>query len=214
MKTPLSSLGGFLAAGCLIALCPGPIQATEPGFEFYRPDDPAVAEVRQLGERVVDQMGGALLAEVRRTLATDTPAMAVAKLHLKDFKPPPVVPGKPSVTAIRRTSLRVRSEANAPDAADLAALLKIQHQLENGDPIPRVLVQKVSTPGQPGEWRVYRPLAMPAQCLVCHGSREDLGAGVSDSLKTFFPHDKAVDYTPGSWRGVIRVSLTEPPARK
>lgn len=214
MKIPPSPFGGIVAAGCLVALCPGPIHAAEPDFAFYGPDDPAVAEVRRLGERVLDQTGGALLAEVRRTLATDTPAMAVAKLHLKDFKPPPAIPGKPAVTAIRRTSLQVRSGANAPDEADLAALRMIQRRLEDGEPIPKLLVQKVSPPGQPGEWRVYRPLAMPAQCLVCHGSREELGAGVADSLKTFFPDDKAVDYTPGSWRGLIRVSISDSAPKK
>ena len=214
MKTPRSPLGAFVAAGCLVALCPVALRAAEPSFEFLNPDDPAVAEVRRLGERVVDQAGSVLLAEVRRTLATNTPALAVAKLHLKDFKLPPAVPGKPAVTAVRRTSLRVRSEANAPDAADLAALRKIQRQLEDGESIAKLLVQKVSLPGQPAEWRVYRPLATPAQCLVCHGSKEELGAGVADNLKTFFPADQAVDYTPGSWRGLIRVSLSDSPPGK
>lgn len=214
MKTPLSPFGGIVAAGCLVALCSVSLRATEPSFEFLSPDDPAVAEVRRLGERVVDQAGSTLLAEVRRTLATNTPALAVAKLHLKEFKLPPAVPGKPSVIAVRRTSLRVRSEANAPDAADLAALHKIRRQLEEGAPIARLLVQRVSSPGQPAEWRIYRPLATPAQCLVCHGSRQDLGPGVADNLKTFFPADQAVDYTPGSWRGLIRVSISDSPPGK
>lgn len=163
---------------------------------------------------MVDQAGSALLAEVRRTLATNTPALAVAKLHLKEFRPPPAVPGKPFVTAVRRTSLRVRSEANAPDAADLAALQKIRRQLEEGEPISKLLVQKVAYPGQAAEWRVYRPLATPSQCLVCHGSKEELGPGVVDNLKTFFPADQAVDYTPGSWRGLIRVSISDSPPAK
>ena len=209
MKTPMLPLGRLFATACLCLLPAGTGRAAEPAYEFLSPDDPAIAEIRRLGERVVDHAGGALLSEVRRTLTTDTPALAVAKLHLKDYKLPPGAPGKPVVTAIRRTSLRVRSEANAPDEADLAALRKIQHQLEEGESISKLLVQKVAYPGQAAEWRVYRPLATPGQCLVCHGSKEELGAGVADNLKTFFPADQAVDYTPGSWRGLLRVSIAE-----
>jgi Protein of unknown function (DUF3365) len=203
-------------AGWLLALaCPVLLPAAEaatPPFEFVNPDEPAVQEIRRLGERSVDQVGAALLGEVKRVLADTTPALAVAKLHLKEYKPPPAR-GRYAVTAVRRTSLRVRSEANAPDEADRAALEKIQRQLEEGDSISRLLLQKISRPGQPAEWRVYRPLGVPGQCLVCHGSAAELAEGVPDTLKTFFPKDQAVGYTPGAWRGVLRVSIAETPAK-
>jgi hypothetical protein len=177
-------------------------------FEFVNPDEPALQEIRRLAERSVDQTGAALLSEVKRVLAETTPALAIAKLHLNELKLPPSQ-GRFAITAVRRTSLRVRSEANAPDEADFAALEKIRGQLEDGDPIARLLLQKVARAGQPVEWRVYRPLGLPSQCLVCHGTADQLAEGVPDTLKTFFPKDQAVDYSAGSWRGVIRVSIAE-----
>jgi hypothetical protein len=177
---------------------------------FVDPDDPTVAEIRRLGERTIDQVGNAMIGEVRRVLATTTPALAVGKLHLKEYKLPLAMSGKPVVSELRRTSLRVRNPANSPDAADLAALELIQDQVQRGDDVAKVLVQRVSLPGKTPEWRVYRPLVTLKQCIDCHGSNATLAPGVADTLKVFYPADKAVDYKTGEWRGLIRVSITEP----
>jgi hypothetical protein len=181
---------------------------------FVDPDDPAVTKVRQLGERTIDQMGNAMILEVRRVLTKNAPAMAIGMLHLKEYKLPLSAPGEPVVTAIRRTSLRVRNPANSPDSADLAALDLIMEQLRNGDSVARVLVQRVTLPGQPAEWRVYRPMAAMQQCLECHGKEAVLAPGVADALKVFYPADKAVDYKSGEWRGLIRVSIKAPAKTK
>lgn len=198
-----------LACG-FVASSTGWAAAAESPHTFVDPDDPAVTEIRRLGERTIDQAGNAMIGEVRRVLATTTPALAIGKLHLKEYKLPLAMPGKPVVNALRRTSFRVRNPANSPDAADLAALELIQGQLQRGDDVAKLLVQRVSLPGQPPEWRVYRPLATLKQCMDCHGADPVLAPGVADTLKVFYPADKAVDYKPGEWRGLIRVSITEP----
>jgi hypothetical protein len=179
-------------------------------FTFVDPDDPAATQVLELGDRTINQLGNALILEVRRVLAKSSPALAIGMLHLKDYKLPLSRPGQPVITAVRRTSLRVRNPANSPDIADQAALDLIMKQLQDGEDVARVLVQRVTLPGQPPEWRVYRPLAALNQCLDCHGKESALAPGVADTLKVFFPADKAVDYKPGEWRGLIRVSIQEP----
>lgn len=197
---------------CLLA--PSSFRAADAAVSshsFVDPDDASVAAIRQLGERAIDQSGHALIAEVRRVLTNTSPALAVGVLHLKDYKLPPPTPGKPAVTALRRTSLRVRNPANSPDAADLAALETIQRQLEHGDDVSKVLVQRVSLPGVPAEWRVYRPLVTLKQCMDCHGADNLLAPGVADTLKVFYPTDAAVNYKAGQWRGLIRASIVEPP---
>jgi hypothetical protein len=194
-------------------LAPSSVRAADAAvspYSFVDPDDAAVAEIRQLGERTIDQYGNALIAEVRRALTNTSPALAIGALHLKEYKLPLPTPGKPAVTALRRTSLRVRNPANSPDAADLAALEKIQLQLERGDEVSRVLVQRVSLPGLASEWRVYRPLVTLKQCMDCHGSDKILAPGVSDTLKVFYPSDSAVNYKVGQWRGLIRASIAMP----
>lgn len=192
------------------------LQAAEsatPPYSFVGPDDSATAAIRRLGERTIDHAGSSLLAEVRRVLGTTTPALGIGMLHLKDYKLPAPVPGQPVVTAVRRTSLRIRNPANSPDAADLAALERIQNELSNGDPVESLLVQRVALPGQPPEWRVYRPLVALKQCLECHGTAGTLAPGVPDTLQVFYPADRAVDYRAGEWRGLIRVSIADAPKK-
>ena len=181
---------------------------------FFDPADPAVLEIRRLGEWTLDRAGVMMQAEVRRVLADTAPAMAIGVMHLKDYKLPAYAPGKPAVTGLRRTSLHVRNPANAPDAADRAALALIKEQLDQGDPVAKILVQQVKQPGQPAEWRVYRPLVVIKQCLVCHGETAALAPGVQDALKVFYPHDTAVDYQAGDWRGLMRVTIVVPAAAK
>ncbi len=177
---------------------------------FVDPDDPTVAAVRQVGVRIIDQCGAALVAEMKRTLANSSPALAIGILHLQEYKLPAPVRGQPVVTELRRTSLQVRNPANAPDDADLAALSRIQHELEAGDPVSDVLVQRVDRPGRPVEWRVYRPLVTMKGCLDCHGPADALAPGVAETLQVYFPRDQATGFKAGAWRGLLRASLAVP----
>lgn len=183
--------------------------AETPPHIFVQADDTRVAAIRQAGERAIDHAGNALVLEVRRVLTDTAPAMALGQLHLKDYKPPPAARGLPAVTTIRRTSLLVRNPANAPDAADLAALTRIEEEIKNGDAVSNVLVQRVTFPGQTPEWRVYRPLVTLKQCTTCHGHANTLAPGVADALHVFYPTDKAIDYRAGSWRGLLRASIPD-----
>lgn len=191
--------------------------AAEPAVlshSFIDPADPAVSEIRRLGEWSLDRAGVQMQTEVRRVLADTAPAMAIGVMHMKDYKLPATAPGKPAVTGLRRTSLQVRNPANAPDAADRAVLELIKEQLNQGDPVSKILVQQITRPGQSAEWRVYRPLVVIKQCLVCHGETATLAPGVQDALKVFYPRDTAVDYHDGDWRGLMRVTIVVPAAAK
>jgi hypothetical protein len=194
------------------------IRATEPATMtqvFMDPQEPLVAEIRRLGETAIDRAGSALVLEVRRVLAVTPTVDAIGVMHLKNHQLPVAAPGSIlAVTRLQRTSLRVRNPANAPDPADRAALDLIQGQLEQGDPVAKVLVQRVTLPGQPPEWRVYRPLSAMKECLQCHGTPDTLAPGVAARLKELYPEDPAVNYRPSDWRGLLRVSITDQPVAK
>lgn len=173
-------------------------------------DDASTSEIREFGSRLIDRIGGSLMTEVARTVAKSGLETAAEELHLQKLELPAPLPGKPKVTAIKRTSYRIRSPLNKPDAADQAALAFIRNELNEGNSPPRVLVQRVEAPGHPAEYRVYKPIALMPECLLCHGSADSIQPGVRLVIERRFPEDRALDYNAYDWRGVIRVSLAAP----
>ena len=176
--------------------------------------DPAAAhatEIRALGERVISELGATLLNEVTAAIAQSGPEKAIEVCHLKALPlTRETMSGQPRITAIKRTSQRVRNSANAPDAAEQLALTRTEQDLAAGRP-PAVLVQTLTAPGQPTEWRVYRPVMMAPACVTCHGPRETLAPAVRSRLAALYPDDQATGYAAGDWRGLIRVSVAEEP---
>jgi len=176
--------------------------------------DETANKIAQYGFKMIEQIGGLMIAEVNRELANREISEAVSIMHLKSMELPKPVAGRPTITAIKRTSLLIRDPRNAPDAADTAALNKIHSQLM-ADQLPdKMLVQKIERAGQPVEWRVYRPIGASQSCLACHGDPKTFRPGVKAALDLLYPEDKAVDYGAREWRGIIRVSMTAPAATK
>ena len=176
--------------------------------------DETANKIAQYGFKMIEQIGGLMIAEVNRELANREISEAVSVMHLKSMELPKPVAGRPTITAIKRTSLLIRDPLNAPDAADTAALNKIHSQLM-ADQLPdKMLVQKIERAGQPVEWRVYRPIGASQSCLACHGDPKTFRPGVKTALDLLYPEDKAVDYSVREWRGIIRVSMTAPAAAK
>jgi hypothetical protein len=213
MKIPPTLLTLLLSVTVLGAEPLAPI--TELKFAWVDPDDAAVAEIRQAGEEAITFIGNKLIRETSQVLAKQTAEDALDVLHLKNLTLPATAPGKPRITSVKRTSLMVRSIANAPDNADLAALISIQKEMMDGNSPPKVLVQHIPAEGAvPEEWRVYRPISVMSSCVVCHGPINTLLPGVKNKLEKLYPEDKAVNYSLYQWRGVIRVSVAAAPAKK
>ena len=210
MKTALTPwLTPLLWAGLLAATPDNP--ELQRKFTWMDAADPAAAEIRRVADPVIQQAGSRMLSEVNRVLAKKGAEAGIDDLHLKEWKPPVAAPGQPRVTAVRRTSLRVRNPASLPDNADLAALLSIQTAMADGNTPPGVIMQRLeATGGLPAEWRVYRPMITTAACLACHGPVDSLTPGVKAKLERLYPGDKATEYAANEWRGVIRVSIVAP----
>ncbi len=184
--------------------------AGAPPFTWIDPADPAVAAIRQAGEQSLSRISNLLIFEVERGLAEDGLAKTLEVAHLKNLPLPKPLPGHPRITAIRRTSLILRNPANQPDPADRAALDKIDTAIHDGATVPAILIQRLASANAPVEWRVYSPITTMPVCLKCHGAPEDLSPVVRDYLAQHYPADKATGYNVYTWRGIIRVSLTDP----
>jgi len=178
---------------------------------FVDPEAPENREVREIGERAINRLGVTLVNEVAVAVSKSGAEKAIDACHLKALPlTGEVVSGMPRVTAVKRTSLKVRNPANTPDAADQLALEKVDSDLRAGN-LPKVLVQRVERPGDKPEWRVYRPVGMAQQCVACHGPTESLAPEVRTRLAELYPKDQATGYAAGQWRGLLRVSVSDTP---
>jgi hypothetical protein len=188
-----------------------PATPPAPAAEFIDADSPEAAEVRGLGERAINRLAVTLVNEVAVAVARTGAEKAVDVCHLKALPlTGEIVAGMPRITAVKRTSLRLRNPANAPDAAEQLALDRVQKDLESGT-LPKVLVQRVDLALGRREWRVYRPIGILPQCVTCHGPRESLSPELQARIAKTYPEDNALGYSVGQWRGLIRVTVSDPP---
>lgn len=203
----------MLVSACVLSASAADAPATPPApaAEFIDADSPEAAEVRSLGERAINRLAVTLVNEVAVAVSKSGAEKAVDVCHLKALPlTGEIVSGMPRITAVKRTSLRLRNPANAPDAAEQLALDRVQKDLESGT-LPKVLVQRLDLAAGRREWRVYRPIGILSQCVTCHGPRESLSPELLARIAKSYPADNALGYSVGQWRGLIRVTVSDPP---
>ncbi len=105
---------------------------------------------------------------------------------------------------LKRTTTRWRNPDNAPDEAE-ARVLEYLEALEARDPGSAPMT--LAAAGPDGSPRFYRTLRTAPMCLQCHGAEADLDPEVRRILEARYPEDRAVGYSEGEFRGVIRVGF-------
>jgi len=111
---------------------------------------------------------------------------------------------------IKRTALKVRNPANAPDPAEKELLEKLDGMVRNGDSLPQdatLFSEKES--GKELVLRYYKPVMMQGTCLGCHGPLDRIPADVKKVLAAGYPKDKAVGYAEGELRGIVSITVKE-----
>ena len=206
-----------------VALCRAlAAEATTPGTAsvkavFVDPAAKEVAEIRSLGDTAINRLAFTLVNEINTAVSKGGYESAVEIAHLKSL---PMtgdrVTGLPRIKTIKRTSLRLRNPANAPDAADQLALERVLKELASDFGPSKILIQKIEAPGAGPEWRVYRPLGAASVCLKCHGDPAEQSPALRAKLNSLYPVDQATGYRIGEWRGLLRVTVDAgpPPAPK
>ena len=104
---------------------------------------------------------------------------------------------------VRRTSLRFRNPANAPDTFERGVL----EDWARGN----VSVRSEIAQGPDGpELRWMRPIVLKSVCTSCHGAPEQMPAGVRTALQERYPQDLATGYADGDLRGAFSVRIPVP----
>jgi hypothetical protein len=107
---------------------------------------------------------------------------------------------------IKRTSLKYRNPANAPDTYEKEALLYFEKNLKEKGKLPPYFIQKIKENNQI-YYRYYKPLKIGGLCITCHGKPEIMDKKLLKIIKELYPNDRATGYKIGDFRGVVRVSI-------
>jgi len=105
---------------------------------------------------------------------------------------------------LKRISLKLRNQANAPLADELLVLQQIQKDVDAHKNIPKMIVKKIST----HKYKVYKPIFIKKNlCLACHGTQKTRDLEAYKVIKEKFPQDKAIDYKMDDFRGAFVVEI-------
>ena len=108
---------------------------------------------------------------------------------------------------LKRTSLRTRNTADAPDAYERRWLEQAHATHDRGE-VVGATYEVVETPDGSRELRHLRPILFPGGiCSGCHGPIEKLSAEVRALLAERYPDDRAVGFEAGDLRGAISVRV-------
>ncbi|MBT8089510.1 MAG: DUF3365 domain-containing protein [Gammaproteobacteria bacterium] len=163
-------------------------------------DEPRLDESRAL----VQSFAATLQSELKKGLSQGGPVGAISVC--KD-KAPQVASdlSRQSGAKVRRTSLRFRNPANAPEPWERSVLLEFERQADGAEPAAGLehFVQEAD-----GTIRYMAVIRTGAVCLTCHGA--SLSPELAAILDADYPHDRALGYSLGDVRGAF--SVTWPPS--
>ncbi|MBU1191341.1 MAG: DUF3365 domain-containing protein [Gammaproteobacteria bacterium] len=166
-------------------------------------DDLAAREqaARAASGAFVQKLGGALKAEMQK----GGPEQAI--LVCRDIAPQ--IAGELSRAngwRVTRVGTRVRNPMlGMPDDWERNVLTDFEARAAKGEKYPDMAFGEVVEFGGSKHYRFMKAIPMQEACLSCHGSAEQIPAGVKAKLASTYPHDLATGYKPGELRGAVSI---------
>jgi hypothetical protein len=107
--------------------------------------------------------------------------------------------------SIKRTSLELRNDKNAPNEEELEVLSGFKKTKEEGGKLKPIV--KEDKTGHP---HFYAPIIIKKKCLACHGVLGEKLVKKTDSLiKSHYPKDLAIGYKEGDLRGIWSITFAD-----
>jgi hypothetical protein len=140
-----------------------------------------------------DAMSGRLLDKLTEVLGASGP---VAAIEVCRQRAPEIAAetGQKLGVAIGRTSFRLRNPKNTPP--EWARSL-----IEARPTDPRFIPLPDNGLG------ALLPIRVKAECLMCHGPRDQILPAIQDALQTHYPEDQATGFQAGDLRGWFWVTV-------
>lgn len=186
----------------LLALVLGLSAATCGGAEDEELNPQVEAAVLELGSSASQALMGTLVTQLTSAMQEGGAANAVDFCSTSALELTAGVAQEQGLD-VKRTSMKYRNPANAPDEDETEALRYYESALAETGVLPGPWVQKAGR----DEYRFYKPLTVAPPCLNCHGSAEEIDPAVQAILEDRYPEDLATGYALGDFRGVVRVSV-------
>jgi hypothetical protein len=107
---------------------------------------------------------------------------------------------------VKRVGTRVRNPMlGTPDAWEQRVLQDFERRAAQGETFDAMTHFEVVEEPAGKSLRFMKAIGLAPQCVVCHGSAEQIAEPVRAELQTLYPHDRAVDYKPGELRGAVSI---------
>ena len=111
---------------------------------------------------------------------------------------------------IKRVSLGNRNPKASPDAWERKTLEAFDRSQKAGVAPAKLEHWEVVTENGQAVRRYMRALPTQPLCIQCHGTSDQLGAGVAQRLQQLYPHDRATGYAVGQIRGAMTLQQAGP----
>ena len=167
--------------------------AQEPGQMLSQSRETAVSLLQQLSTRL------------RATMAENGPEGSVPVCKTVA----PELAGKLSRETgwrVARVSLRTRNPLlGTPDAWEQRILEDFDRRAGAGDKPEGLEFGEIVSEPAGRYFRYMKAIPVSALCVTCHGPRDQLSPFIQGQLRSEYPHDKGVGYSPGQIRGAVTV---------
>lgn len=169
-------------------------------------DAPATLEPYAAKARdAVKAMAGKLQSELKGAIAAGGP---IAAVQVCNTVAPQIADqqSKAAGLTIRRTALKVRNPANAPDARERQVLEDFAAKIASGnDPAALEHVEEVTVSGKTVV-RYFKAIPTAKEpCLACHGG--EVSGALKEAISKLYPHDEATGFKAGDLRGMFSVTM-------
>jgi hypothetical protein len=106
---------------------------------------------------------------------------------------------------IRRVSFKNRNENNYPDDFEKKILSEFELLKKNNELNDKTEHFELVKEGEYTYLRYLKPILVQAECLNCHGNKDEMMPEVKELIALKYSGDKAVGYNIGDLRGAVSV---------
>ncbi|MDH5425825.1 MAG: DUF3365 domain-containing protein [Gammaproteobacteria bacterium] len=161
------------------------------------------ADSVQQSRIVVKNFMGELKSELVAAMKSGGPVNAI---DVCNIKAPAIAEemSKKHGVKISRTSLKLRNQANKPDAWELKVLNRFETRKTKGENVKNMEFSEVVSQKGKNVFRYMKAIPTGKPCLNCHAT--EIEPAVISKLSKLYPQDKARGFKLGDIRGAFTLS--------